>query len=85
MTEHRMTINGEQHSSPDTFAVINPATGEPFARLRPLVLEFLERNVPAPSEIMIGVWDGALKYSSPSTREAILEDPEFVDAVLERG
>ncbi|MGY1753444.1 aldehyde dehydrogenase family protein [Blastococcus sp. SYSU D01042] len=32
MTEHRMTINGEQHSSPDTFEVINPATGEPFAR-----------------------------------------------------
>jgi acyl-CoA reductase-like NAD-dependent aldehyde dehydrogenase len=30
--EHLMTINGEQHASPDSFAVINPATGEPFAR-----------------------------------------------------
>ena len=64
---------------------VDPATGEPFARLRPLVLEFLERNVPAPSEIMIGVWGGELKYSSPSTRKAILEDPEFVEAVLDRG
>jgi two-component system OmpR family sensor kinase len=64
---------------------IDPATGEPFTRLRPLVLEFLERNVPAPSEIMIGVWNDELKYSSPSPREAILEDPGFVDAVLDRG
>lgn len=32
MTEHRMTIDGEQVASPDTFEVINPATGEPFAR-----------------------------------------------------
>ena len=32
MTEHRMTIDGEQVAFPDTFEVINPATGEPFAR-----------------------------------------------------
>lgn len=32
MTEHRMTIDGQQVASPDTFEVINPATGEPFAR-----------------------------------------------------
>ncbi|SDF39684.1 Acyl-CoA reductase [Blastococcus fimeti] len=32
MTEHLMTINGESQSSPDSFAVINPSTGEPFAR-----------------------------------------------------
>ena len=64
---------------------VDPETGQSFTRIRPLVLEFLERNVPAPAELMVGVWDGELKYSSPSSREAILEDPEFVAALLERS
>ena len=63
---------------------VDPATGAPFTRLRPLLLEFLERNVPEPAEIMVGVWESDLKYSSRSTRDEILEDPAFVAAVLDR-
>ena len=63
---------------------VDPATGAPFSSIRSLVLEFLERNVASPSEIMVGAWDGKLQYSSPSSREEILEEPEFVAAVLDR-
>lgn len=64
---------------------LDPDTGRPYTRIRPLVVEFLERNVPAPAEIMVGVWNGRLQYSSSSTREALLDDAAFVQAVLDRS
>ncbi len=42
MTQHLMTINGESQSSPDSFDVINPATGEPFARAPEATAEQLD-------------------------------------------
>ncbi len=42
MTEHLMTINGEQHASPGSFDVINPSTGEPFARAPEATAEQLD-------------------------------------------
>ena len=63
---------------------VDPATGDSFTSIERLVEEFLERNVPSSSELMVGVWDGDLRRHSASTRTALLDDPRFVDAVLSR-
>jgi two-component system OmpR family sensor kinase len=63
---------------------VNPQTGEPFVSVRRLVTEFLLRNVSAPSELVVGAWNGALRRSSPSTRGDLVYDPVFEEAVLSR-
>jgi signal transduction histidine kinase len=63
---------------------VDPRTGQSFRTIDRLVEEFLLRNVPARSELLIGVWNGRLQASSPSTRSALASAPEFEAAVLER-
>lgn len=57
-------------------------TGQPFTSLQRLVREFLLRNVPSESELMLGIWDGEVQYASASAREALLDDVGFLGAVL---
>ena len=54
---------------------IDPATRRPFTSVDRLVRVFLERNVPGPAELMVGVVDNRLRVASSSTREALLDDP----------
>ena len=63
---------------------VDPRTGRPFTSIERLVEEFLQRNVPSPSELMVGVWGGGLRQASASSRSELREDPEFVEAVLSR-
>jgi two-component system OmpR family sensor kinase len=63
---------------------IDPATRRRFTSIEPLVQEFLERNVPAPSELLVGIWDGRVQVSNTSRRVELREDPAFLDAVLPR-
>ena len=64
---------------------VDPRTGRSFTSIQRLVQEFLQRNVPSPSELMVGVWDGGLRQASASSRSALREDPVFVEAVLSRA
>jgi two-component system, OmpR family, sensor kinase len=57
-------------------------TGERFDSVDRLIEEFLERNVPGHSELMVGVWGGEVKISSASSRSGLREDPDFLGAVL---
>jgi two-component system, OmpR family, sensor kinase len=57
-------------------------TGERFDSVDRLIEEFLERNVPGQSELMLGVWGGEVKMSSASTRSDLRRDPGFLQAVL---
>jgi two-component system, OmpR family, sensor kinase len=57
-------------------------TGQPFTSIDRLVREFLLRNVPSPSELMIGVWGGEVQYSSASARDELVQDPTFLGEVL---
>jgi signal transduction histidine kinase len=63
---------------------VDPETGEPFRTIDRLVEAFLLRNVAARSELLVGVWDGRLQASSPSTRSALANDPTFEKAVIDR-
>ncbi len=63
---------------------IDPDTGRSFTSVERLVVEFLQRNVPSPSELMVGVWGDELRRHSLSSRDAVLDDPDFVEAVLSR-
>ena len=57
-------------------------TGRPFTAVEPLVREFLERNVPSPSELLVGIWDGKVQVSNASNRVELRDDAAFLDAVL---
>ncbi|CAA9359996.1 MAG: hypothetical protein AVDCRST_MAG72-2172 [uncultured Nocardioidaceae bacterium] len=63
---------------------IDPTTGRGFTSIERLVEEFLLRNVPSTSELMVGVWDGAARRASASARSGLLDDPTFVEALLSR-
>lgn len=60
---------------------LDPETGESFQSLERLLRVYLERNVPAASELMMGYWDGGLRVASASDREGLLGDQEFRNAV----
>ena len=60
---------------------LDPDTGETFRSLERLLRVYLERNVPAASELMLGYWDGGLRVASASNRQALLRDEDFVGAV----
>jgi two-component system OmpR family sensor kinase len=63
---------------------VDPETGNSFRTIERLVEEFLVRNVPARSELLVGVWDGRLQTSSASRRAGLATDPDFEEAVLDR-
>ena len=63
---------------------IDPRTKESFRSYERLVRVFLMRNVPSPSEMMVGAWDGCIQISSASSRDELRSEQAFVDAVLER-
>lgn len=63
---------------------IDPVTKARFDSYQRLVRVFLLRNVPSPSEMMVGAWDGRIQLSSASSRSELRSEPAFVDAVLER-
>lgn len=56
---------------------VNPRTGEPF-EVESLLRTFLLRNVPDDDELLIG-WVGDKRLLSP--RDALAEDPSFLDAI----
>ena len=60
---------------------LDPGTGESFRSLERLLRVYLELNVPAASELMLGYWDGGLRVASASNRQALLRDKAFVEAV----
>lgn len=61
---------------------VDPQTGAPFASVERLVQEFLERNVPSSSELLLGVWEGQVRKASASGRGGLREDPAFLRRVL---
>ena len=61
---------------------VDPATGEPFTAVPPLIREFMRRNVPASSELMLGVWDGEVQVASASSRSELGRDPAFVAELM---
>ncbi|HET6563168.1 MAG TPA: ATP-binding protein [Marmoricola sp.] len=61
---------------------VDPRTGRPFTAIEPLVREFLQRSVASPSELLVGIWDGAVQVSNASSRVELRDDPAFLDAVL---
>jgi len=63
---------------------VDPATGERFTSIEPLVEEFLLRNVPSPSELMTGYWGGDFETRSVSNRGELVDDPAFAAAVRQR-
>lgn len=60
---------------------LDPDTGAEFRSLERLLRVYLERNVPAASELMLGYWDDGLRVASASDRQGLLRDPDFVSAV----
>ena len=60
-------------------AGVDPETGEPFASPQAVVRVFMERNVPAETELLVGWWDGEPKRQLPRW-DAITRDPDFVAA-----
>ena len=63
---------------------VDPSTGGSFTAVPPLIREFLRRNVPSQSELMLGVWDGRVQVSSASSRRELAGDPAFAAEVLSR-
>lgn len=58
---------------------VDPATGEDFAALAPLLRTFMERNVPDDDELLVGWLGGRVVYLSPQ-EDPLAVDPAFLEA-----
>ncbi len=59
----------------------DPDTGRSFTEIEPLLRVYLQRNVPADNELLVGAWDGRIQVVSASERGDVIRDPAFVAGV----
>lgn len=62
---------------------VDPTTTKPFSSAQDLLDVFLNRNVPAEDELLIGWIGESARFVSVGERAALAEDPEFEETVME--
>ena len=59
---------------------VDPDTGQPFTSPRAVVKLFMQRNVPADNELLVGWWNDRPQLQSPEW-DGVTKNPRFVEAV----